>query len=126
MSKLYEVELEPEVAAWLDGLSDKHFGKVDDATSVLAELGPATPIPLARPLRDGVRELRLTLGDVEARITYWITTDRRIIFLTWFRKTRQHEEKQINRAVAAQRLCEAEHGPAHDVFDREPSEGAPR
>jgi hypothetical protein len=91
---------------------------VNDASGVLAGLGPATPMPLAQSLRDGVRELRLTLGDVEARITYWITSDRRIIFLTYFRKTRQHEERQIDRAVLARKTCEAEHGPAHDIFDR--------
>jgi hypothetical protein len=123
VNALYEIELEPEVATWLEGLSDKHFGKVNDAAGILAELGPATPIPLARPLRDGVWELRLTLGDIEARITYWITADRRIIFLTWFRKTRQHEEKQINRATLARKVCEAEHGPAHDIFDRDAGGG---
>jgi hypothetical protein len=99
---------------------------VNDAVGVLAELGPAMPMPLARPLRDGVRELRLTLGDVEARITYWITPDRRIILLTWFRKTRQHEEKQIEQATTARKLCEAEHGPAHDIFDRDVGEGTHR
>ncbi|MFE2495983.1 type II toxin-antitoxin system RelE/ParE family toxin [Streptomyces scopuliridis] len=126
MSELYEIELETEVATWLDGLSDKHFGKVNDAAGVLAELGPATPMPLAQSLRDGVRELRLTLGDVEARITYWITPDRRIIFLTYFRKTRLHEERQINRAVLARKTCEAEHGPAHDIFDRDAEKGEHR
>ncbi|MHC0434318.1 type II toxin-antitoxin system RelE/ParE family toxin [Streptomyces sp. O3] len=126
MSKLYEVELEPEVAAWLEGLSDKHFGKVNDAVGILSELGPGMPMPLARPLRDGVWELCLTLGDIEARLTYWITSDRRIIFLTWFRKTRQHEEKQIDRAVATRKLCEAEHGPAHDVFTRTTEDGGHR
>jgi hypothetical protein len=62
VNALYEIELEPEVATWLEGLSDKHFGKVNDASGVLAELGPATSMPLARPLHDGVWELRLTLG----------------------------------------------------------------
>lgn len=123
---LYQVELEPEVAQWLDGLSDKHFGKVDDATGLLAQLGPATPMPIARPLRDGVWELRLTLGDVEARLTYWITPDRRIIFLTWFRKTRQHEEKQINRVVLARKQCEAGHGPADRDFHRSTETGGTR
>jgi hypothetical protein len=123
VSELYQVELEPEVAQWLDGPSDKHFGKVDDASGLLAELGPAMPMPLARSLRDGVWELRLVLGDIDARITYWIAPDRRIVFLTWFRKTQQHEEKQIARAVLARKQCEAEHGPADADFHRSASNG---
>ncbi|WP_243744509.1 type II toxin-antitoxin system RelE/ParE family toxin [Streptomyces hainanensis] len=111
------------VAQWLDGLSDKHVGKVDDASGLLAQLGPAIPMALARPLRDGVWELRLTLGDVDARITYWMAPDRRIVFLTWFRKTRQHEEKQITRAVLARKQCEAEHDPADADFHRSRLEG---
>jgi putative component of toxin-antitoxin plasmid stabilization module len=126
VSALYEIELEPEVAQWLDGLSDKHFGKVDDASGLLAQLGPATPMPIARPLRDGVWELRLVLGDVDARVTYWIGSDRRIVFLTWFRKTRQHEDKQIARAVLARKLCEAEHGLADTVFHRSETSGGSR
>lgn len=113
-ARAVEIELEPEVAAWT--LPAKHFRKVNDVAGVLAELGPATPMPLARPLREGVSELRLTLGDLDTRITYWITPDRRIVFLTCFRKTRQHEERQIDRAILVRKACESEHGPAHEVF----------
>ena len=82
---------------------------------------PLCPCP--GPLWNGVRELRLTLGSIDARLAHWIAPDRRIIFLTWFRKTRQHEEKRIARAVLARKQCEAEHGPADADFHRSGIEG---
>jgi hypothetical protein len=42
-----------------------------------------------------------------------------VILLTVFRKTRNAEPAEVARGVQAQKLCEAEHGPAHDTFDRE-------
>jgi hypothetical protein len=119
MDALYVIEVEPEVRAWLKLLPDKHYRKVEDYTDLLAEMGPQTPMPYARPLRDGVSELRPSLDGVQTRVTYWIADDRRIVLLTVFRKTRPHEEAQINRAVLAKKECEAEHGPAHTEFTRE-------
>ncbi|TMV00256.1 type II toxin-antitoxin system RelE/ParE family toxin [Streptomyces sp. DASNCL29] len=92
--------------------------EVEAYVELLAELGPQTPMPYARPLCDGVAELRPSLDGVQTRVTYWITDDRRIVLLTVFRKTRAHEEAQINRAVLAKKECQAEHGPAHTDFTR--------
>jgi hypothetical protein len=39
--------------------------------------------------------------------------------MTVFRKTRNTETAEIARALQAQKICEAEHGPAHTTFDRE-------
>ena len=39
--------------------------------------------------------------------------------LTVFRKTRGAEVGEVARALQAQKACEAEHGAAHDLFDRE-------
>jgi hypothetical protein len=83
---------------------------------LLATLGPRTPMPFARPLEEGVYELRPTLGGVDTRITYWFAPERRIVLLTVFRKTRMHEAAQTARAVAARKVCAAEHGPAHDTY----------
>lgn len=91
---------------------------MEEYAGLLAEFGPHTPMPYARPLRDGVSELRPSLDGIQTRVTYWITDDRRIVLLTVFRKTRSHEETQINRAVQAKKVCEAEHGPAHQEFVR--------
>ena len=37
MAGLYAVEVEPEVRAWLAGLSDRDFGRVDFLVGLLAE-----------------------------------------------------------------------------------------
>ncbi len=42
-----------------------------------------------------------------------------MILLTVFRKTRSGETAEVGRALHAQKICEAEHGMAHEVFDRE-------
>ena len=44
----------------------------------------------------------------------------RIVLLTVFRKTRQHEQRQIDRAVRAQKFCERDHrGPATETYERQ-------
>lgn len=42
-----------------------------------------------------------------------------MILLTVFRKTRDAENAEVARALRAQQICQAQHGPAHDTFDRE-------
>ena len=42
-----------------------------------------------------------------------------MILLTVFRKTRSAESAEVARALHAQKICEAQHGQAHEVFDRE-------
>jgi hypothetical protein len=40
--------------------------------------------------------------------------------LTVFRKTRQHDQRQINRAVRAQQVCVRDHPrPAEQVYERQ-------
>ena len=46
-----------------------------------------------------LRELRFWLDRDAMRISYWIATDRRIILLTVFRKSRMRETREIDRAV---------------------------
>jgi len=42
------------------------------------------------------------------------------VLLTVFRKTRQHEQRQIDRAVHAQKTCERDHrGPARQTYERQ-------
>ncbi len=55
----------------------------------------------------------------QTRVTYWLAPGRRIILLTVFRKTRSAETAEVARALQVQKICETEHGPAHDTFDRE-------
>ncbi|MGA5407059.1 type II toxin-antitoxin system RelE/ParE family toxin [Streptomyces lavendulocolor] len=118
MDDLHAIELEPEVRDWPALLPDKQYRKVEEYAGLLATLGTGTPMPFARPLRDGVYELRPTLDGEDTRITYWFTPDRRIVLLTVFRKTRMREDAQVDRAVIARKVCAEDHGPAHTTYSR--------
>jgi len=118
--ELYGFELEPEVRDWLDSLSDSDYKRVDEVCGLLAEKGTELGGPWSDHLEGPVWELRIRLRDVAARVTYWCTPDGRIVLLTVFRKTRQHEQRQIDRAVRAQKTCEADHhGPAAETYERQ-------
>ncbi|MFI6650792.1 type II toxin-antitoxin system RelE/ParE family toxin [Streptomyces sp. NPDC050529] len=118
MTDLHVIEVEPEVRSWLELLPGKQYRKVEEYAELLVALGTRTPMPFARPLRDGVYELRPTLAGEDTRITYWFGSQRRIVLLTVFRKTRMRETAQVARAVKARMVCEAEHGPAHMTYSR--------
>jgi len=55
MSRLYEVEMEPEVRSWLAGLTDRDFGRVDFLVGLLAEHAEEVGEPYARHLGGKVR-----------------------------------------------------------------------
>lgn len=116
---MYEVEVEPEVRSWLEQLPDRDFGRVDFLVGMLAERAADLGEPYTRHLGGKVRELRFHLLAQQSRITYWLAPARRVILLTVFRKTRSAEVAEVARALQAQKVCEAEHGPAHEVFGRE-------
>jgi hypothetical protein len=119
MAGLYAVEVEPEVRAWLAALSDRDFGRVDFLAGLLADHPGDLGEPYSRHLGGKVRELRFHLLAQQPRITYWLAPGRTVILLTVFRKTRSAQAAEVTRALQAQKTCEAEHGPAHDTFDRE-------
>jgi len=119
MAGLYTVEIEPEVRSWLIGLSDRDFGRVDFPIGLLPERAQDLGEPYTRHLGGRVRELRFHLLRQQTRVTYWLGPGRRVILLTVFRKTRGAEVAEVARALQAQKKCEAEHGPAHETFDRE-------
>jgi hypothetical protein len=119
MTGLYEVEIEPEVRSWLAGLSHRDFGRVGFLVGLLAEHAEDLGEPYARHLGGKVRELRFHLLRQQTRVTYWLAPGRRVILLTVFPKTRSAETAEVARALHAQKVCEAEHGTAHHVFDRE-------
>jgi hypothetical protein len=56
-----------------------------------------------------LRELRFHVGREHVRITYFIAPGRRIILLTVFRKTRQRERAEIDRAWRAMQTCITDH-----------------
>jgi hypothetical protein len=117
--RLYDFELEPEVRDWLDGLSDSDFKRVDEVCGMLAEKGTELGGPWSDHLEGPVWELRIRLRDIAARITYWCTPEGTIVLLTVFRKTRQSEQRQVERAVRAQKMCERDHRrPAAETYER--------
>lgn len=117
---MYGFELEPEVRDWLDSLSDNDYKRVDEVCGMLAEKGTELGGPWSDHLEGPVWELRVRLRDVAARVTYWCTADGTIVLLTVFRKTRQHDQRQIGRAVRAQKTCERDHrGPVTETYERQ-------
>ncbi|WP_312866524.1 type II toxin-antitoxin system RelE/ParE family toxin [Streptomyces boluensis] len=91
---------------------------MDEYVSLLAEHATTLGEPFARHLGGGVRELRPTLDGAAIRITYWLTPHRTAVLLTVFHKTRMRVDAEVERAKRAQKVCAAEHGPAHDEFVR--------
>ncbi|MFB4316485.1 type II toxin-antitoxin system RelE/ParE family toxin [Actinomadura sp. 21ATH] len=115
----YVIEVEPEVVMWLDSLSDHDYGRAEFYADLLADNAETLSEPYTRHLEGKVRELRFYLSRQQTRLTYWLAPGRRVILLTAFRKTRPSEDAEVRRAVAAQKECEASHGPAHDVYLRD-------
>ena len=114
----YTVEIEPEVREWLEGLSDRHFRQVEEKVALLVELPTTLGEPHTRHLGGQLRELRFRLGGESVRVPYWLAPGRRIVLLTVFRKNRMRETAEVERARLAQKLCDAEHGPAERIYTR--------
>ncbi|ARF73081.1 addiction module toxin RelE [Kitasatospora albolonga] len=117
-----QVEIEPEVRQWLELLTDAHYDRTERAVDMLLAQPTALGEPYARHLGGKVRELRFTMDGNAVRITNWLAPDRRIVLLTVFRKTRQREDSEVERARQAQKMCEADHGPAEHSYDRKREE----
>jgi hypothetical protein len=100
-----EVELNDEVVVWLDTVTDHEWERVVVIVDRLADLGSRARMPLSRSLGDGLFEPRFTLGPTARRITYRFTNDSRIILLTTFRKQRNNERHEIDRARTAAAQC---------------------
>ncbi|MBQ0984845.1 type II toxin-antitoxin system RelE/ParE family toxin [Streptomyces sp. F63] len=123
MGKAWQIEIEPEVRQWLELLTDVQYDKVERLVDLLAETPTTLGEPYARHLGGGLRELRLVMEGNAVRITYWLAPGRRIVLLTVFRKTRQRETGEVSRARQAQKECEADHGPAEHIYDRNTEAG---
>jgi phage-related protein len=109
----------PRSASGLDTLPLPEYRTVEYHADRLAEAPATLGEPYSRHLRGAVRELRFHLGRAAWRVTYWLAPRRRIVLLTAFRKTRGRETREVERAIAAQRVCEDEHQPATHFYDRE-------
>ena len=102
---MVEVELHDEVLDWIEELSEVEWQRTSVIVDRLATLGAAARMPLSRSLGDGLFELRFTLGPTTRRITYRFTRDGQIVLLTKFRKQRNNERHEIDRARRAAAEC---------------------
>jgi Phage derived protein Gp49-like (DUF891) len=103
-----------------DGPSTRSRCALSQGFGMLAEKGTVLGGPWSDHLEGPVWELRIRLRYVAARMTYWCTREGTIVLLTVFRKTKQHDHRQIDRAVRAQKLCERDHrGPAAETYERQ-------
>ena len=102
---MVELELHDEIVDWMDLLGDAEWDRTVVVIDRLAALGSSARMPLSRSLGDGLFELRFTLGPTARRITYRFTKDGRIILLTTFRKQRNNERNEIDRARRAAKDC---------------------
>ncbi|MFI6587445.1 type II toxin-antitoxin system RelE/ParE family toxin [Embleya sp. NPDC050493] len=119
---MLEIEMEPEVREWLDTLTDPELTRVATIVERLHNEGVMLGMPRAKPLGDGLRELRFDLGNKAVRITYWIRDDTAVL-LTVFRKTRDNEHRQVERARQAMKVCDAQcEGDPEHTYTRRPLE----
>jgi hypothetical protein len=110
-----QVELEPEVAEWLESLDDQRWAQALFHLDLLEEQGALLGEPYTRQLAGKLRELRFYCGGERIRITYWIAPGRRIIALTVFAKTRMRESAEVGRAIRVMARCQREgHTPDED------------
>lgn len=72
MSRLWVIEIEPEVRTWLDGLSPRAYVAAEHYADLLSDQADVLSEPYSRHLGGKLRELRLALGGTPTRITYWL------------------------------------------------------
>jgi hypothetical protein len=98
---VWEIELSDEVEQWYVGLRVRDRAFADRALDRLAADGPALAMPHSRMLGAGLRELRFTCEGVARRVTYYVDVERKVVTLTTFRKQRDNERREIERARKA-------------------------
>jgi len=99
------LELHDEVVTWMDALDNAEWERTVIVIDRLVALGSSARMPLSRSLGAGLFELRFALGPTARRITYRFTQDGRMILLTTFRKQRNNERAEIDRARKAAADC---------------------
>lgn len=107
---MWELELSKEVADWYLGLGTRDRAFADRALDRLAAVGPELAMPHSRMLGDGLRELRFTCEGMARRVTYYFDIDRKVITLTTFRKQRNNERREVDRARRAKSADQAGKG----------------
>ncbi|MEX2238245.1 MAG: type II toxin-antitoxin system RelE/ParE family toxin [Dehalococcoidia bacterium] len=106
----WTVEFEPEVDEWLKSLRRPQLLRVLAYLRLLRARGVLLGAPYTRQLDGKLRELRFPLDGGAFRISYFIASGRRVVMLTVFRKQRQRERREVERAARAMRNYIAEPG----------------
>lgn len=99
----WTVHLSREVQDWYDGLRPADRARADERFRQLSAEGSQLNMPYARRLDRGLYELRFRAENVDRRVTYTLDPDRQAITLTTFRKQRQRETREVERARRALR-----------------------
>ena len=68
----FEIEVEPEVRSWLDGLPLEQYARAEAAADLLAERAETLGEPYSRHLGGKTRELRFHLHRGDVRVSYWL------------------------------------------------------
>ena len=112
------LELEPEVDDWYHKLDDSRRAQAYMHFELLEERGPALGMPYVRQLNGKLWELRFYCGGLQQRVSYWMASERRIILLTVFHKTRSREAGEVERARRAMIRCQDENHMADQEVER--------
>jgi Phage derived protein Gp49-like (DUF891) len=91
--------------AMVGGLAYRPLCQSGVLRGLLAESGPLLGEPYTKQLDGKLGELRFHLKRQSVRITYWIASDRRIILLTVFYRSRTRNEREVERACRALARC---------------------
>jgi hypothetical protein len=94
----WDVELSDEVLRWYVPLNPRDRAFADRALDRLASTGPGLRMPHSRALGDGLHELRFACEGVPRRITFAFGEGREVTMLTTFRKQRDREHHEVDRA----------------------------
>jgi phage-related protein len=105
MMSPWSVELEPEVEEWLASLGSRQFAIAATRIDHLAEVGSRLQMPRSRALGAGLFELRFDMDRAAMRVTFFFPGERRIVLLSVFRKQRQNERAEVERARRAMATC---------------------
>jgi hypothetical protein len=102
---VWEVEAEEEVPQWLFSLTDDQFGQATFYINLLEERASTLGFPYSSHLGGGLRELRFYVDRQAYRVSYFLTSDRRVVLLTVFSKQRRRERREVERAWRAMDEC---------------------
>jgi phage-related protein/transcriptional regulator with XRE-family HTH domain len=100
------------VQEFIDSLSEKQQAKLLRSITLLRDLGTTLREPDAKPLGDGLWELRPQFGGEGFRIVYFLWTGRRFVLLHAFKKKTSEDTypRDRNGQATARRLVGAQQG----------------